>query len=142
VRIPIQDVLAKRVRSSGPRSVVSTWLTDGCSPSLGRLAGAGWCWRSVAGPTTSPSQGSPSARCRCTQPATPSGCGSRSAPRSRLRRRPATPSGGDPRISLSPPMWSWSGSGVRFTPLFARLQQSMRKASTPTARILPRRRQV
>jgi len=91
VRIPIQDVLAKRVRSSGPRSVVSTWLTDGCSPSLGRLAGAGWCWRSVAGPTTSPSQGSPSARCRCTQPATPSGCGSRSAPRSRLRRRPATP---------------------------------------------------
>ena len=102
VRIPLQDMLANGSTSSRPRSMVSTWPAGGCSPGPGRSAGRGWCWRSAAGPTTSPSPAWPNARCRCTRPATPSKCGRRSTKRSRLPRPPPTPS----RSAAWRPWWS------------------------------------
>src|SRR5438105_4627686 len=71
--------------------MVSTCPAGGCSPGPGRSAGAGWCWRLAAGPTTSPSPAWPSARCRCIRPATPSACGRRPAQRSPLPRPPPAP---------------------------------------------------
>src|SRR6478735_3141873 len=59
VRIPLQQVLAARVQSTG----------------------GGWCSRSAAGPMTSPSPAWPSARYRCIRLTTPNECGTRSAKR-------------------------------------------------------------
>src|SRR5215211_1165261 len=90
VRIPLQDMLAKRVR------FVQTDITGFDLADQRLLTGVGpitWNRRSpsAAGPTTSPFPALPSARCRCTQPATPSGCGRRSALLSRRPRPPPTP---------------------------------------------------
>ena len=81
VRIPLQDMLAKRVRFVQAKSRASTWLAGACSLGPGRSAGNGSCWRSAAGPTTSPSPAWPSARYRCIRLTTPNECGTRSAKR-------------------------------------------------------------
>ena len=92
VRIPLQDMLAERVR------FVQTEISGLDLPGRRVLTGAGpigwagWRWRWAAG-TTSPSPAWPSAPCRCTRPATPSGCGRRSTRRSTTPRPPPTPSG-------------------------------------------------
>ena len=48
----------RRYQASNPTRLAQA---GGCSPGRGRSAGGGWCWRSAAGPTTSPSPGWPSA---------------------------------------------------------------------------------
>ena len=91
--------------SSRPRSLASTWVPGCCCVRPSRSAGRGWCSRSAAGPTTSPSRAWPSARCRCTQPVTPNECGTRSARRSRRPRPPP------PGSSAAWPPW-WSAAGA------------------------------
>ncbi len=112
VRIPLQDMLAERVR------FVQTEINGFDLAGRRLLTGAGligwtrWCWRSPAGPTTSPSPAWPDARCRCTRPATPSGSGRRSAKRSRLPGPPPAPDGSAAwrpwsSAAAAPPESSW-----------------------------------
>ena len=104
VRIPLQDLLATRVR------FVQTEITGFDLPARLLRGGAGpigWTRLVLAlgrpGPTTSPSRAWPSAPCRCTQPATPNECGTRSA-------RPSTSGRWPPPVPDSsaawPPWWS------------------------------------
>ena len=93
VRIPLQDMLAERVR------FVQTEITGFDLAGLRLRTGAGpigwrgWCSRSAACATTSTSRAWPSARCRCTRPTTPNKCGMRSAMRLRPPLPPPTPTG-------------------------------------------------
>ena len=121
VRIPLQDMLAQRIR------FVQTEISGFDLPGrrvltgAGRSAGRGWCWRWAAGPTTSPSPAWPNAPCRCTRPATPSGCGRRSTRRSTPPRPPPTPSGSAAwrqwwSAAAAPPGSSWPASWPRYCP--------------------------
>ena len=122
VRIPLQDVLAERVRFvqaeiSGfdlpGRQVLTERRADRLEP--------GWCWRWAAGPTTSPSPAWPSAPCRCTRPAMPSEYGRRSTGRSTRPRPPPIPSGSAAwrplwSAAAAPPGSSWPASWPRCCP--------------------------
>ena len=67
VRIPLQKVLATRVRFVQTEINGFDLAGRGSSPARGRSTGAGWCSRSAAGLMTSPSPAWPSARYRCTR---------------------------------------------------------------------------
>ena len=116
VRIPLQDVLATRVRFTQTEISGFDLAGQRLLTNAGPIGWAGWCWRWAAGPTTSPSPAWPSARCRCIRPATPSGCGRRSAQRSRLPRPPPTPSSSAAwrpwwSAAAAPPGSSWPRAG-------------------------------
>ena len=89
VRIPLQDLLASRVR------FVRTEINDFDLAGQRLLTGAGPMVEPLvpalgSRPTTSPSRAWPSARCRCIRPTTPSASGRRPAKRSRPPRPPPT----------------------------------------------------
>ena len=121
VRIPLQDMLAERVR------FVQTEISGFDLPGRRMLTGAGpigWGRLVLAlgsRPTTSPSPAWPSAPCRCIRPATPSGCGRRSARRSMTPRPPPTPGSSAAwrpwwSAAAAPPGSSWPASWPRRCP--------------------------
>ena len=121
VRIPLQDMLADRV------SFVQAEISGFDLAGRRLLTGAGPIgWRRLvlalgSRPTTSPSPAWPSARCRCTRPATPSGRGRRSTRRSWLPRPPPTPTGSAAwrpwwSAAPAPPGSSWPASWPRCCP--------------------------
>ena len=81
VRIPLQDLLAERVRFV--ETEINGFDLDGrrLLTAAGPIGWSRLVLPSAAGPTTSPSLAWPSARCRCTRPATQESSWSASGPR-------------------------------------------------------------